>query len=68
MGLWAGEGAPRRLGHVLVAALGLWLVCGSAHAQERRFDFQLFLPPAAGGTTFTIARPTVPRRDANTTR
>lgn len=30
-------------------------------AAQRAFDLQLFLPPAAGGTTFTIDRPTVPR-------
>lgn len=47
------------------ALLVLVLVAGSAapaRAQdERRFEMQLFLPPAAGGSTFTIDRPTVPR-------
>ncbi len=61
MGLWAVRGAPRRVGRVLVGLLAAWLLCAPAEAQERRFELQLFLPPAAGGTTFTIARPQVPR-------
>ncbi len=32
-----------------------------ASAQERRFDVQLWQPPAAGGSTFTIDRTSVPR-------
>ncbi len=58
---FGSPGAPRRIGLALGAALALWLAGTTAAAQERRFELQLYLPPAAGGTTFTIARPTVPR-------
>ena len=45
---------------VFVAALGT--TGPAAQAQGARYyDMQLFLPPAAGGSTFTIARPSVPR-------
>jgi outer membrane protein OmpA-like peptidoglycan-associated protein len=39
----------------------LWALPSLAAAQQAPFDLQLFLPPAAGGTTFTVDRPTVPR-------
>jgi outer membrane protein OmpA-like peptidoglycan-associated protein len=47
----------------VLAALALSLsAAGAARAQElRSIDPQLFIMPAAGGTTFTIDRPTVPR-------
>ncbi len=32
-----------------------------AQQESRPFEMQLFLPPAAGGSTFTIDRPSVPR-------
>ncbi len=53
LGAWAG---------MLLAACA-WIAPASAAAQSARrdFDLQLFLPPAAGGSTFTIARPSVPR-------
>ena len=44
-----------------IAVCLLSLAPSGASAQPRYFETQLFLPPAAGGTTFTIARPTTPR-------
>ncbi len=44
----------------LVLALAVCAAPGPAAAQ-RDFDLQIFLPPAAGGSTFTIDRPSVPR-------
>ncbi len=38
----------------------LWALPSVAGAQ-RAFDLQLHLPPAAGGTSFTVDRPTIPR-------
>lgn len=49
----------RRVGPLFVAACALTFA-PTVHAQ-RDFDLQLFLPPAAGGSTFTIDRPSVPR-------
>ena len=43
-----------------VLAVGL-CYASAASAQERRFDLQLWQPPAAGGSTFTIDRTSVPR-------
>lgn len=45
-------------------AVGAVLAAAPAAAQEepvRNLDLQLFLPPAGGGSTFTVARPEVPR-------
>ncbi len=47
------------MGWMLLAACVL--VAPATARAQRAFDLQLFLPPAAGGSTFTIARPTVPR-------
>ncbi|MBX3273828.1 MAG: OmpA family protein [Sandaracinaceae bacterium] len=61
MGSGERESASRRFAFALALAFAASVASSGAHAQERRFEMQLFLPPAAGGTTFSIARPTVPR-------
>jgi outer membrane protein OmpA-like peptidoglycan-associated protein len=45
----------------ILAALLLFPATNAAAQYARDFETQLFLPPAAGGSTFTIDRPTVPR-------
>ncbi|HEY8432413.1 MAG TPA: OmpA family protein, partial [Sandaracinaceae bacterium] len=57
-GRTTASGAVRALGLALLAAAAL--APGRAAAQ-RDIELQLFLPPAAGGSTFTIDRPSVPR-------
>ena len=52
--LWARASGTIVL--VLVLAVG-----ATAVAQPRNVETQLFLPPAGGGSTFTIDRPAVPR-------
>ncbi len=48
-----------------LAAVVVLAAAGPAGAQDnpptRNLDLQLFLPPAGGGATFTVARPEVPR-------
>ncbi len=56
---WRGA-AWRRLVAVAVCALCLGAAT-RAGAQERRFEMQLFLPPAGGGATFGIDRTDTPR-------
>lgn len=56
--------APGRLCSLIVFGLVagfLALSPRAAEAQERRFEMQLFVPPASGGSTFSIARTSVPR-------
>lgn len=48
-------------GAIALVVLSTFAFSQRAVAQARAFDLQLFLPPAAGGTTFTIDRPTLPR-------
>jgi len=48
------------VGPVLALASTITLLPARAGAQHD-LDLQLFLPPAAGGSTFTIDRPSVPR-------
>ncbi|HJL19130.1 MAG TPA: OmpA family protein [Sandaracinaceae bacterium LLY-WYZ-13_1] len=52
----------RRAPVALTVVMVIAACAGSASAQDRRrFEVQLFLPPAAGGSTFTIDRPSTPR-------
>jgi outer membrane protein OmpA-like peptidoglycan-associated protein len=47
-----------------VVALGVALACvlrPAPASAQRSFEVQLFLPPASGGSTFSIARPSTPR-------
>ncbi|MFK7988592.1 MAG: OmpA family protein [Sandaracinaceae bacterium] len=52
--------ASSLLAAVSLAAVMAGACVSTAHAQERRIEVQLFLPPASGGSTFTIARPDIP--------
>ncbi|MCZ7680421.1 MAG: hypothetical protein M5U28_17320 [Sandaracinaceae bacterium] len=64
---FSGVSSQRRTGActaclrgALLVVLALPALAPERACAQRDFDVQLFLPPAAGGSTFTVDRPSVP--------
>src|SRR5688500_2853051 len=58
---WTGRRVSSMAGLVLALFLALASTTPSSVSAQRNLDLQLFLPPAAAGSTFTVARPEVAR-------